>query len=310
MDAAAMDHLQGMKVFVGVAQRAGFAAAARELRMSTASVSKHVTALEARIGTRLLDRTTRRVGVTEAGRVYLERCLECLQAFEDADASVGELAKEPRGVLRVTAPIDLGDQLMPVVADVMAAHASLAIDLRLTNRVVDLVEEGVDVGVRVAIALDGRYVARPVARTRLGMFAAPDYLQRYGRPRGPQDLPSHRHLIFAEPRPLDELVFTRGRRKARVKLAPILTSNYGAALRQAALRGLGLWIAPSFAIHGDWKAGRLERVLSDWSLWEATVFAVYPHRRFLSPKVRVFLEALRAAFGDGTRDPWWPEART
>jgi DNA-binding transcriptional LysR family regulator len=302
-----VDQLQGMRVFVAVAQRAGFAAAARELDVSTASVSKHVTALETRIGTRLFDRTTRRVGLTEAGRVYLERCLECLQTFEDADASVGELVQAPKGTLRVTAPIDFGDRLMPVVAEVMSTHPNIMIDLRLTNRVVDLVEEGIDVGVRIAPGLDGRYVARPLARTRLGIFGAPEYLRRHGRPSRPEDLKSHRSLIFAEPRPLDEVLFTRGRRQVRVRLNVVMASNYGAALLDAACRGLGLWVAPSFRIADAVKEGRLEQILTDWALMEATVFAVYPHRRFVSPKVRVFIEALRAAFGDGTRDPWWPD---
>ena len=141
-----MDRLQSMQVFVRVAQHVGFAAAARDLQMSPAAVSKHVNALEASIGTRLLDRTTRRVGLTEAGRVYLERCLECLHAFEDADASMSELAQAPSGVLRVTAPIDFGESLLPVLAAVMNDHPSIVVDLRLSNRVMDMVEEGIDVG--------------------------------------------------------------------------------------------------------------------------------------------------------------------
>lgn len=303
-----MDRLQSMKVFARVAQHVGFAAAARELRMSPAAVSKHVSALEAEIRTRLFDRTTRKVGLTEAGRVYLERCLECLQALEDADASVGELAKKPGGLLRVTAPTDFGDRLLSVVADVMSAHPEIAVDLRLTNRVVDLVEEGIDVAVRIAPALDGAYVARQLARTRLAVFAAPEYLARHGRPRRPEDLASHGSLVFAEPRPMTELLFARGRRQVRVKLNPVMTSNSGAALQGALVRGLGLCAVPSFIAREDFAAGRIELVLPDWSLLpEFRVFAVYPHRRFLSPKVAVFVQALRAAYGDGTTDPWWPE---
>lgn len=303
-----MDRLQGMKVFVRVAQTAGFAAAARDLRLSPAAVSKHVTALESQIGTRLFDRTTRRVGLTEAGRVYLDRCLECLQALEDADASVSELAKAPRGVLRVTAPIDFGAHLMPVIAEVMNAHPGIAIDLRLSNRVVDMVEEGIDVAVRVAPALDGRYVARPLARSRLALFGTQEYFGRHGRPRRPEDLASHRCLVFAEPRPMDELVFVRGRRKVRIKLNAVMTSNHGEALMEAARRGVGLAAAPSFLAREDLETGRLEPLLLDWSLPEYGVFALYPHRRFVSPKVAVFVEALRARFGDGTQDPWWPDA--
>ncbi len=302
-----MDRLQSMQVFVRVAQHAGFAVAARDLQMSPAAVSKHVNALETSIGTRLFDRTTRRVGLTEAGRVYLERCLECLHALEDADASMSELAKAPTGLLRVTAPIDFGEHLLPVVTGVMSAYPNIVVDLRFSNRVMDMVEEGIDVAVRVAQSLDGRYVARPLARSRLGVFGAPEYFRRHGRPRKPEDLSSHRNLVFTEPRPMQELTFVRGSREVRVKLNAVLMTNSGEALMAAARQGEGLSVAPSFLAHNDLEAGRIEPVLLDWSLTEYRVFAVYPHRRFVSPKVRVLLEALTATFGDGTRDPWWPE---
>ncbi len=302
-----MDRLLNMQVFVRVAQHVGFAAAARDLQMSPAAVSKHVSALEATIGTRLFDRTTRRVGLTEAGRVYLERCLECLHAFDDADDSMRELAKAPAGLLRVTAPIDFSDNIVPVLSDVMAANPNIVIDLRLSNRVVDMVEEGIDVAVRVARALEGQFVARLFARARLGVFGAPEYLRQHGRPRRPQDLTAHRNLVFTEPRPMHELLFVRGRREVRVKVKAVMLSNHGEALMAAARRGIGLAVAPSFMARRDLDAGLLEPVLLDWSLPEFGVFAVYPHRRFVSPKVRVLLEALMARFGDGTRDPWWPD---
>jgi DNA-binding transcriptional LysR family regulator len=306
----AMDQVHSMQVFVRVAQGLGFAAAARDLQMSPAAVSKHVKALESRLGTRLFDRTTRRVGLTEAGRVYLERCLECLQAFDDADACLSELTKEPTGVLRVTAPLDFRESLAPVFAEVMNAHPHVVVDLRLSNRVVDMVEEGVDVGIRVAHSLDGRYVARPLARTRLGIFGAQAYFDRHGRPRIPQDLQSHRNLVFTEPRPMHELAFVRDGQEVRVKVEAVMMSNDGEALMGALRRGVGLAVVPSFMTRADLERGSIEPVLLDWSLPEFRVFAVYPHRRFVSPKVKVFLEALGTHFGDGTRDPWWPEPRS
>jgi DNA-binding transcriptional LysR family regulator len=305
-----MDHEENMKVFVQVAQHSSFAAAARKLRISTASASKRVAALEARVGARLFDRTTRRVRLTEAGRVYLERCLECLHALEDADASIGELTKTPKGSLRMTAPIDFGEHLMPVLSDLMIAHPGLVVDVRLTNRVVDMVEEGIDVGVRVAGSLDGHYVARPLARTRLAVFAAPAYLAKHGRPARPEDLERHKNIVFTEPRPRDELLFTRDGGQVRVKVQPTLTANHAAALQIAVHRGVGLAMMPSFVAARDLSAGSIEAVLTDWRLPELHVFAVYPHRRFLSPKVKVVVEALRAAFGDGSRDPWWPSSGT
>jgi DNA-binding transcriptional LysR family regulator len=300
----AVDRIQCMQVFVRVAQHLGFAAAARDLGMSQAAVSKHVSALEAHMGTRLFDRTTRRVALTEAGRVYLERCIECLQALDDADAALGELAKAPGGRLRVTAPLDCRDMLVPVVAQAMAAHPQLTVDLRLSNRVVDLVEEGVDVALRVAHSLDGRYVARSLARTHLVVLGAPGYLRRHGKPRVPQDLAEHRNVVFTEPRPIDEIGFRRDGQEVRVKLNGVMTSNDGASLMAAACEGIGLALAPTFLAHPYVADGRLEPLLTDWTLPSFTLFAVYPHRRFLSPKVRAFLEALVARFPEDNADPW------
>jgi DNA-binding transcriptional LysR family regulator len=301
-----MDKLQSMKVFVRVAQRSSFAAAGRDLRMSPAAVTKHVAALEARVGARLLDRTTRKVGLTEAGRIYCERCLECLQAFDDADASISELSKEPRGLLRVAAPVDLGTELAPIIARLMNEHPQIRTELQLSNRPVDLIEEGIDVAVRVAASLDGSYVARPVALARVAAFASPAYLRKFGRPRRPEDLTQHRGLVFLEPRPRDEWVFERDGRSVHVKLEGYMTGNFGTALSTASASGAGLVVAPSFVTRADLAAGRLERVLPEWKvLPELRVYAIYPHRRFLAAKVKVFLEALRATYGDGAHDPWW-----
>jgi DNA-binding transcriptional LysR family regulator len=303
-----MDALRSMKVFVRVAQRSGFAAAARDLRMSPPAVTKGVAALEARVGARLFDRTTRRIGLTEAGRIYFEHCLECLQAFEDADASISELSKEPKGLLRVTAPIDLGNHVAAVVARFMNTYPRVSVDLQLSNRPVDLVEERVDIAIRVAASLDGQFVARPLARARVAVFAAPAYLRKYGRPRKPEDLQHHRGLIFMEPRPRDEWIFERDGHSIPVKFKAVLTSNGGSALSVASAEGAGVVVAPSFVTRADFDAGRIEPVLPDWKvLPELVVYAVYPHRRFLAPKVRAFVEALRAAYGDEAKDPWQPE---
>lgn len=303
-----MDTLQSMRVFARVAQRAGFAAAARELRMSPATVTKHVAALEARAGVRLLERTTRSVALTEAGRVYLERCLECLQAAEDADAAVSALSAEPRGVLRVSAPVDFAAQLAPVLGRFMLANPSVLPDLRLTNRVVHMVEEGVDVSIRVAPALDGSHVARPLARSRSVLCAAPAYLRRHGRPRRPEDLLRHRFLIFSEERTVDELAFEREGKVVRVKLPAAMTSNSGELLCRAVAEGAGIAPGPSFLFHADLLAGRVEPLLTDWSISPSfRIWALYPHRRFLPAKVRRFVDALREELGDGTTDPWWTE---
>jgi DNA-binding transcriptional LysR family regulator len=303
-----MDSVQSMRVFARVALRTGFAAAARDLRMSSAAVTKHIAALETRVGARLLNRTTRKVILTEAGRVYLERCLECLQAFEAADASVSELASAPRGLLRVTAPVEYGNiHLAPLIADFMDRYPDIVVDLRLSNRVVDLVEESIDVALRVAVSLDASYVARPLANLRAAFWGSPAYFRKHGRPRKPEDLSQHRCLVFAEPSPREEVVFERDGVQKRVKLKTALLSNSGEALAVGVCKGAGLALMPSFLAAPEHAAGRIEPVLLDWSVGVGRLFVMYPHRRSVSPKVRVFLEALREAYGnDPTRDPWWP----
>ena len=302
-----MDRLKSMQVFARVAQRQGFAAAARDLRLSTAAVSKHVAALETRVKARLFDRTTRSVSLTEAGRVYLERCLECLHALEDADASVTELRKAPKGVLRITAPLDLPPPFPALINDFMRRHPDVLVDLRLSNRPVDLVEEGIDVALRLAPSLEGQFVARPLALVRMGLFASPAYFETHGRPKKPEELGHHRALIFVEPRPVDEFTLVRGRRRVRVKLKAAMLSNNGAALFRAAVEGLGIAPAPSFGVHAELLANLLEPVLPDWEILPSyRMYVVYPHRRFVSPTVRAFVEALRAVYDDGDLDPWWP----
>ena len=302
-----VDTLESMKVFVRVAQRSGFAAAARDLRLSPAQVTKHVAALESRMRTRLFDRTTRRVGLTDAGRVYLERCLECLQAFDDADASVSQLAQKPRGLLRITAPVDMPPQFAAVVYRYANEHPDVTVDLRLSNRPMDLVEEGIDVAIRIAPALDGNFVARPLAITRIAVAASPGYLRKHGRPTKPADLVRHRMAAFSEPKLRNEWTLARGGKQVTVKFEPVFISNNGDSLRAAGVAGVAIAMGPSFMLMSDIVAGRMESLLTDWTVVpELRVFAIYPHRRFLSPKVKAFVEALRAEFGDETIDPWWP----
>jgi DNA-binding transcriptional LysR family regulator len=294
-----MDTVDGMRVFVRVAQRSGFAAAARELRISPAAVTKQVAALEARVGARLFDRTTRRVALTEAGRVYLERCLECLQTFDDAEASVSDLSVAPRGHLRISAPVDLHTQMARVIAEFVRTYPKVSVDLRVSNRIVDLVDEGFDLAIRGAATLDGRYVARPLASLPLGVYASPAYLREHGRPRKPADLARHPALVFVETPTPETLVFERGRRQTRVALVPAVISNSGDVLFELAIAGVGILPAvPSFLVHDAVENGRLEPLLRDWTLLpRPKLWAVYPHRRFLPAKVRLFVDALRAAFG-------------
>jgi DNA-binding transcriptional LysR family regulator len=296
-----------MRVFIRVAQRASFAAAAEDLRMSRAAITRHVAAIEERHGVRLLDRTTRSVSVTEAGRVYLERCLECLQAYEDSEAVIGGLAAEPRGLLRVAGPFDFNRHLPRLVAQFMKAHPAIDVELRLSNRTLDMVDEGIDVYLRVTNSLPPDVVARQLAITRLGVWGAPSYFRKHKRPRTPAELRDHRFALFNEPPVHDEWVFERHGRRTKVRLKPRLVTNAGEGHLAAVVEGVTLGLIPSFLFPPD-LLKLLEPVLLDWSLGHRGVHAVYPHRRFVPAKVRAFVDYLRSALGDGSRDPWWPPA--
>jgi DNA-binding transcriptional LysR family regulator len=307
MHDAGVDALHTMRVFARVAQRASFAAAAEDLRMSRASVSKHVAAIEERLGARLLDRTTRSVSLTEAGRVYLERCLECLQAYDDSEAAIGGLTAEPRGRLRVAAPFDFNRHLPALITQFMKAHPAIELDLRLSNRTLDMVDEGIDVYVRITNSLDADSIARRLATTRFGLWGAKAYFRKRPRPRTPSDLAQHRFALFNEPPLLDEYVFERDGRQTKVRLRPAMVTNSGDVMVAAACSGVALAVIPSFLLPPEHNK-LIEPVLLDWSLGQRGVYAVYPHRRFVPSKVRAFVDSLRTALGDASHDPWWPSA--
>ena len=305
-----MDLIHGMRVFVRVAQLRGFAAAARELNLSTTAVTKHVAALENRVGVRLLERTTRRVDVTECGRIYLERCLECLQVVGDADAALSEVTREPSGVLRLTAPVEVGPHLMPVVTAYLRAYPRVCVEVRVSNRTLDLIDQGLDLAIDVLPVEHASCIVRPLATSALAIWAAPSYLRTHGRPRSPADLRHHRHLVFTEPRPRTELVLRKGRLSRQVSLTPILLSNSGDALRRALVEGVGLHMAPTFVVAEDVAAGRIERVLPEWRLEPLKLYAIHPSRRFMAAKVRQFLELLYDRLGRDPESDIWPTTTT
>lgn len=295
-----------MRAFARVVELGGFAAAARSLELSPAMVTKHVAHLEARIGARLLNRTTRRVAPTDAGRAYFERCQELLQGIAEAEAAAGAATQVPRGTLRITAPVEFGDRhLAGLAGEYMRAQPGVAVSLHLSNRVVDVIDEGFDLALRVAPALDSSLVARKLASSRLLVLAAPAYLERRGRPRRPAQLVQHDCLCFGVPAVMDEWRFARRGAVQTVKLAPRMVSNSSESLRAAACEGTGITLLPTFLAAEDVRAGRLVPVFRELDSGRLGIYAVYPHRKYLSAKVRGFLELLRSRYGDDPeRDPW------
>ncbi len=297
-----MDRLDAMAAFVKVVDTQGFSAAARALGVSKSLVSKYVASLEDRLGARLLNRTTRRLSLTDAGAAYYERCLRVLAETEEADRVVGRLQGEARGVLRINAPMSFGVlHLASALPDFARRHPELTVDLTLNDRLVDLVDEGYDVAVRIAPLADSRLVARRLAPSRRVVCGAPDYFARHGEPRHPGDLARHNCLIYTYAAVEDwRLVGPKGAVSVRVNGR--LRANNGEALLAALRAGLGVAMLPTFIVGPDLAAGRLRAVLTDWVDDAASVYAVYPHRRHLSTKVRLFVDFLAERFGPR---PYW-----
>ena len=297
-----MDRLVAMEAFVRVADGRSFSLAARQMRLSKSVVSRQIAALEAALGARLLQRTTRTLTLTEAGRLYLERARRILADIDEAGRPVGQLSDAPRGQLRVSAPMSFGFlHLAPAIPAFLARHPDVTVDMSLTDRFVDLVEEGFDVAVRIGQLRDSSLVARRLAPSRLVVCASPEYLARRGVPRVPADLAGHECLHNTNIAGDWRFVAPDGGMQA-IEVSGRLAANNGDALQAAARAGAGLIYLPSFIVGDDLQAGRLVSVLDDFTLVGSTVNAVYPHARHLSPKVRVFVDFLAERFGP---EPYW-----
>ena len=288
-----MDQLGGMRVFCAVAELGSFTAAAQRLGMAKSMVTKHVAALEDRLGVRLLNRTTRRLSRTEAGQAYYERCRELLAEIDALDASVGALIETPRGTLRVTTPVSFGvHYLGGALASFMEHYSQVRVDLEMSDRLIDLVDEGVDVAVRIARLGDSSLVARQVSATRVVACAAPAYLAAHGTPRAAADLAGHRCLAYAYTSGGDDWKAAGPGGPVTIRVAWSMRANNADVLRTAALRAAGISLLPTFLVGQDLAAGHLVEVLPDHDFGRLGIHAVYPHRRHLSAKVQAFVQHL------------------
>ena len=293
-----MDRLTSMAVFVRVVELGGFAAAAKEAEMSPAMAAKHVVALETRLGARLLHRSTRRRSLTEVGHLYFEHCKSLMAAVAAAESSVSALRAAPRGTLRVTAPVSFGTQrLAPALSEFLQKYPDVTVELMLSDRVVDLIEEGFEVAVRIGRLADSQLVARPLRPYRSVLCASPDYIRRRGRPRSPADLPAHDCLEFSFAGPRGRWRLSRGGDEHIVRFIPRLRANNGDALRQAALAGLGILLQPEVLIGNDVATGRLTRLLPAWSPPERPMHLIYIRDRQATPKLQAFVSFMLRQFG-------------
>ncbi|TCO36831.1 LysR family transcriptional regulator [Dokdonella fugitiva] len=285
------NQLAEIACFVEVAHRLSFAQAAVRLGMHVSGVSRAVAALESRLGVRLLQRTTRQVGLTEAGRAHLARCEAVLAEIAEAEAAASATGGALRGRLRASIPSGLGlAHLTPRLGEFLAAHPELELDLHLSNRNVDLVEEAFDVAIRVGELRDSRLVARRLGDSRRILVASAAYLAAAGRPRRPADLDRHACLVLDVGAIAERWELERRGHGETVRVRARVRSNNALALLDACRVGVGIALLPQFAVADDLAAGRLVRVLDAWAAMEQGIFAIYPGNRFIPAKVRAFVE--------------------
>jgi DNA-binding transcriptional LysR family regulator len=288
-----MDKITGMTVFSRVAKSGSFTVAANELGMSRAMVTKHIMYLESSLGVRLLNRTTRRLSLTEVGRAYLERCATILGEIEETEAAVTQLQSEPKGTLRVSAPPYFGSKhLVPAIVEYNRLFPDVHFDVVLHSGIIDLIEESIDLAIRLDNLYDSSLVSRNLAVSQLLLCASPVYLQSRGRPRVPEDLEQHNCLINTSLPPRDVWKFSDGKVKKSIRVNGSMRSNIAGAVRSAAINGMGLAVLPSYMVGEELKNGKLLPVLNEYPLAAMNIHAVYPHRKFLSAKVRTFLDFL------------------
>ena len=299
-----MDRFAAIQAFVRVAETKSFSEAARRMRLSKSVVSRQISALEAELGARLFHRTTRSLTLTEVGMGYFDRVSRVLDDLEQADLSVCRLQEAPRGRLKVSAPMSFGHlHLAQAIPDFLVRCPEVEVDLSMSDRFVDLVEEGYDVAVRIGRLGDSSLIARRVASIRMAVCASPDYWRRKGVPEVPADLAGHDCLIYSlMPTPDSWRLLSSNGTPVQVEVTGRLSANNGDVLRAAALKGLGVCYQPTFIVGADLQAGTLVSVLPDHVPDDIAAYAVYPSSRHLSPKVRAFVDFLSERFG-GT--PYW-----
>lgn len=298
-----MDRLDEIRAFTAVAEARSFTQGARKLDVSPAQVSKLVARLENRLGARLLNRTTRDVSLTDTGQAYLEQARELLDGFDALETSVRDQSGGPSGTLKVSAPVSFGKgQLTPALLDFARSCPSVMLDVSFSDRMVNLVEEGFDVAVRIGELADSSLVARRLAAVRMVTCAAPDYLARAGTPKNLTDLAAHETIIDTNARDPAVWRFGFDGETAEVRVHGRLRLNGAEPCVAAAVAGFGIVRTPAFAAAEDLRAGRLVPLLCHFEPQLIHVYAVYPHARHLAAKVRAFVDFLAGRYAG---EPEW-----
>jgi DNA-binding transcriptional LysR family regulator len=305
-----MDILAGMRLFTRVVDAGSFSEAGRVLGMAPSSVSRQISALEDSLGTQLLNRTTRKLSLTEAGGLFHARVQRILLDVEDATQAVTQLEAAPRGTLRLNVPVGFGNyHVASALPLFLKRYPDVTVELSLSDNFIDLIEEGVDVAVRIGALRDSTLVARRLADNRRLVYGSPDYLRHHGRPRTPQDLTQHQCVVYRyRPGPQSWLFEKDGQRLEMTVTGPV-SANNSESLHKMILGGAGLAMLPTWMAYEDVAAGRLVPLLMDWTMsptsLESGIHVVYPENRHLSPKVRAFVDFLAEHIG---KPPYWDRA--
>jgi DNA-binding transcriptional LysR family regulator len=300
-----MDRIDAMRAFVSVVNEGSFSNAATAMQLSPQLVSKYVSKLEERLDIRLLNRTTRKVSLTEAGTDYFQHAQQILLSIDDMESKLGGLQQNPKGTLRISAPVSFAlKHMAQLVTDFQSLYPSVMIDLQLTDRKVDIVEEGFDIALRIGQLKSSSLIAKYVAPIRVILCASPDYLKKHGTPHRPEDLRNHRYLHYSYmERNAKEAIYqwlgTEGG-----QLSGELSSNNGDLLVNAAIAGAGLALQPTFIASEALSRGELVMVLPDYEPETLGLYAVYAHRKLLPHKIRCFIDFIEGYYGS---PPYWDE---
>ena len=300
-----MDRIDAMRTFVAVVNEGSFSKAATTTQLSPQLVSKYIAKLEEQLHTRLLNRTTRKVSVTEAGSQYFIHAQQILLSIDEMEAQLGGLQQLPRGILRISAPVSFAlKHMAKLVTDFQSRYPSVTVDLQLSDRKVDIVEEGFDVALRIGQLESSSLIAKKIAPIRVVLCASPDYLNIHGTPKRLEDLEAHRYLHYSYMN-----IDTKGQvfkylKAKQLKESSVFRSNNGDVLVEAAIEGAGLVLQPTFIASKALNAGKLVIVLPEYEPTPIGLYAIYAHRKLLPHKIRCFIDFMADYYGT---PPYWDE---
>ena len=300
-----MDRLMSMRVFSAVAKNRSFSVAAKKLSISKAMVSKHIKSLENSLSVRLFNRTTRKLNLTDAGSSYYEKVNIILSEIDETESAISQLNSEPKGKLKVMAQPSFGAfHLSRALSLYLKKYTEVTVNLELSHRIPDLVEENIDLAFHVGELNDSMYVSRRIASARRVICASPEYIKKIGMPKKPEDLLNHNCLIYMPRNDMGKWEFLDKGKRKKIKVSGDIQCNSGDALRVASIQSRGITQLPTYMVGLDIQAGRLQAVLEDFEPEKQPIYAIYNHRKYISAKIKTFIDFIYNLYQP---EPYWNE---